>query len=262
MLQRQVVVYAGKANMKLLEGKTALITGGSRGIGKAIVLAMAEEGADIVFTYLSNEARAEEVVAAVEQQGRRCLAIQADASDYHATEEVVKVALVQFGQIDVLVNNAGITRDTLLMRMDEEQWDSVIESNLKSAFNFCKLVSQHMIRRRTGSIINISSVVGMFGNAGQCNYAASKGALIALTRSLSKEIGARGVRVNSIAPGFILTEMTATMPDAMREQWIQDIALKRAGTPEDVANVAVFLASDKAGYITGEVINVSGNIKS
>ena len=248
--------------MRLLEGKIALVTGGSRGIGHAIVLAMAEEGADVVFTYLHNAARAEEVAKAVEAKGRRCLALQADAADYRATEEVVKRALEEFGQIDILVNNAGITRDTLLMRMDEEQWDSVITGNLKSAFNFCKLVSQHMMRRRTGAIVNISSVVGMFGNAGQCNYAASKGGLIALTKSLSKEIGARGVRVNAIAPGFILTEMTAAMPDSMREQWIQDIALKRAGTPEDVANVAVFLASDKAAYITGEVINVSGNIKS
>lgn len=248
--------------MKLLEGKVALVTGGSRGIGRAIVLAMAEEGADVVFTYLHNAARAEEVVAAVEAKRQHCLALQADAADYRTTEEVVKRALERFGQIDILVNNAGITRDTLLMRMNEEQWDSVMSDNLKSAFNFCKLVSQHMMHRRTGAIVNISSVVGMFGNAGQCNYAASKGGVIALTKSLAKEIGARGVRVNAIAPGFIQTEMTASMSDSIREQWIQDIALKRAGTPEEVANVAVFLASDKAGYITGEVINVSGNIKS
>lgn len=248
--------------MNLLSDKTALITGGSRGIGRAIVLAMAAEGADIAFTYLHRKDSADEVAHEVESMGRRCMAIQADASDYHTTEQVVNSVLETFGQIDILVNNAGITRDSLLMRMDESQWDTVITANLKAAFNFCKLVSTHMMRRRSGSIINISSVVGLFGNAGQCNYAASKGALISLTKSLSKEIGPRGVRVNSIAPGFIMTEMTQALPDEVRAQWVQDIALRRAGEPEDVANVAVFLASDKAAYITGEVINVSGNIKS
>ena len=248
--------------MNLLSDKTALITGGSRGIGRAIVLAMAAEGADIAFTYLQRKDSADEVAHEVENMGRRCMAIQADASDYHTTEQVVNSVLETFGQIDILVNNAGITRDSLLMRMDESQWDTVITANLKAAFNFCKLVSTHMMRRRSGSIINISSVVGLFGNAGQCNYAASKGALISLTKSLSKEIGPRGVRVNSIAPGFIMTEMTQALPDEVRAQWVQDIALRRAGEPEDVANVAVFLASDKAAYITGEVINVSGNIKN
>ena len=248
--------------MNLLSNKTALITGGSRGIGRAIVLAMAAEGADVAFTYLHRKDSADEVAHEVENMGRRCLAIQADASDYPTTEQVVSRVLDTFGQIDILVNNAGITRDSLLMRMDETQWDAVITANLKAAFNFCKLVSTHMMRRRTGAIINISCVVGLFGNAGQCNYAASKGALISLTKSLSKEIGPRGVRVNSIAPGFIMTEMTQALPDEVREQWIQDIALRRAGQPEDIANVAVFLASDKAAYITGEVINVSGNIKS
>ncbi|MGM9745747.1 MAG: 3-oxoacyl-[acyl-carrier-protein] reductase [Paludibacteraceae bacterium] len=248
--------------MNLLDGKIALITGGSRGIGRAIVLAMAAEGADIAFTYLHRKDSADEVTQAVEAFGRCCMAIQADASDYHTTEQVVNSVLENYGQIDILVNNAGITRDSLLMRMDESQWDTVITANLKAAFNFCKLVSTHMMRRRSGSIINISSVVGLFGNAGQCNYAASKGALISLTKSLSKEIGPRGVRVNSIAPGFIMTEMTQALPDEVCAQWVQDIALRRAGEPEDVANVAVFLASDKASYITGEVINVSGNIKS
>lgn len=248
--------------MKLLEGKTALITGGSRGIGRAIVLAMAAEGANIVFTYISRKDKADEVTHEVEALGQKCLALQADASDYAATEQVVNEAVAAFGQIDILVNNAGITRDGLLMRMDEAQWDAVISANLKAAFNYCKIVSTHMMRKRTGSIINISSIVGVFGNAGQCNYSASKGAINSLTKSLSKEIGPRGVRVNSIAPGFIMTEMTEALPAEVRDQWIQDIALRRAGRPEDVANVAVFLASDRSSYITGEVLNVSGNMKS
>ena len=247
----------------LLSGKTAIITGAARGIGRQIALLFAKEGCNVAITYIVSAEPAEEVVAQAQAFGVQAKAYLSDASDFEAAHNVVQQVMADFGgRIDILVNNAGITRDTLLMRMDAEQWDSVMTGNLKSAFNFCKLVSQHMMRRRTGAIVNISSVVGMFGNAGQCNYAASKGGLIALTKSLSKEIGARGVRVNAIAPGFIQTEMTASMPDSMREQWIQDIALKRAGTPEDVANVAVFLASDKAAYITGEVINVSGNIKS
>lgn len=248
--------------MKTLEGKTALITGGSRGIGKAIVLAMADEGADIVFTYLSNATLAENVAAEVRRKGCKCIALQSDAADYQAAEQVVGRAIAEWGHIDILVNNAGITRDSLLMRMSEEQWDNVIHANLKSAFNFSKLLSPHMMKRREGAIVNISSVVGLFGNAGQCNYAASKGALISFTKSLSKELGPRGVRVNCIAPGFILTEMTEQIPREKQEEWIQDIALRRCGTPQDVANLALFLASDKAGYITGEVINCSGNIKS
>lgn len=248
--------------MNLLEGKTALITGGTRGIGKAIVLAMAEEGADIVFTYLSRSELAVQVVAEVEAMGRKCIAIQADASDTSVAQQVVNQAIEQMGHIDILVNNAGVTHDGLLIRMDEAQWDEVLNANLKSAFNYSKHVSQHMLSRRSGSIINLSSVVGIFGNAGQCNYAASKGAINAFTKSLSKELGARGVRVNGIAPGFILTEMTEALPQEVREQWVKDIALRRCGTPQDVANVAVFLASDMASYITGEIINCSGNIKS
>ncbi|MBO4987103.1 MAG: 3-oxoacyl-[acyl-carrier-protein] reductase [Paludibacteraceae bacterium] len=248
--------------MNLLEGKTALITGGTRGIGKAIVLAMAEEGADIVFTYLSRSELAVQVVAEVEAMGRKCIAIQADASDTSVAQQVVNQAIEQMGHLDILVNNAGVTHDGLLIRMDEAQWDEVLNANLKSAFNYSKHVSQHMLSRRSGSIINLSSVVGIFGNAGQCNYAASKGAINAFTKSLSKELGARGVRVNGIAPGFILTEMTEALPQEVREQWVKDIALRRCGTPQDVANVAVFLASDMASYITGEIINCSGNIKS
>ncbi len=248
--------------MKLLEGKIALITGGTRGIGKAIVLAMAEQGADIVFTYLSRSELAVQVATAVQAMGRRCLAIQADASDNAVAKQVVEQTIREFGHIDILVNNAGVTQDGLLIRMNEEQWDEVLNANLKSAFNYSKHVSQHMITRRYGTIINLSSVVGIFGNAGQCNYAASKGAINAFTKSLSKELGARGVRVNGIAPGFILTEMTQELPEELRAQYLKDIALRRLGTPEDVANLAVFLASDKASYITGEIINCSGNIKS
>lgn len=248
--------------MRLLEGKTALITGGTRGIGKAIVLAMAEEGADIVFTYLSRKDLAAQVVTAVQAMGRRCIAIQADASDIAAAKQVVERTIQEFEHIDILVNNAGVTHDGLLIRMNEEQWDEVLNANLKSAFNYSKHVSQHMLSRRQGSIVNISSVVGIFGNAGQCNYAASKGAINAFTKSLSKELGARGVRVNGIAPGVILTEMTQELPDELRAQYLKDIALRRLGTPQDVANLAVFLASDKASYITGEIINCSGNIKS
>lgn len=248
--------------MKLLEGKTCLVTGGSRGIGKAIVLAMAEEGADVMFTYLSRSELATQVEEEVRAMGRKCLSVQADASDYAATKEVIDKAIAELGHIDILVNNAGVTRDGLLIRMDETQWDEVMNANVKSAFNYSKYVSQHMLSRRSGSIINLSSVVGIFGNAGQCNYAASKGAIIAFTKSLSKELGARDVRVNAIAPGFIMTEMTEALPEQVREQWVKDIALRRCGTPQEVANVAVFLASDMASYITGEIINCSGNIKS
>lgn len=247
---------------QLLEGKTCLVTGGSRGIGKAIVLAMADEGADILFTYLSREDLAEAVAEEVRAMGRKCLALQADASDNASAKAVVEKAVETFGHIDILVNNAGTTRDGLLIRMDESQWDEVLNTNLKSAFNYSKYVAQHMLSRRSGSIINISSVVGLFGNPGQCNYAASKGAINAFTRSLSKEVGVRGVRVNAITPGFILTEMTESLPEELRQQYIKDTALRRAGTPQDVANVAVFLASDKASYITGEIINCSGNMKS
>ncbi|MBQ8833269.1 MAG: 3-oxoacyl-[Paludibacteraceae bacterium] len=248
--------------MQLLIGKTALITGGSRGIGRAIALAMAAEGADIAFTYLSQTAMAEQVATEIRAMGRQCMALQADAADATATNKVVQQVIQAYGHIDILVNNAGITRDGLLVRMSEEQWDSVLNANLKSAFLYSKAVATHMLSRRQGSIVNISSVVGIFGNAGQCNYAASKGAINAFTKSLSKELGARGVRVNGIAPGFILTEMTQELPDELRAQYLKDIALRRLGTPQDVANLAVFLASDKANYITGEIINCSGNIKS
>lgn len=248
--------------MTLLEGKTALITGGSRGIGKAIVLAMAAEGADIVFTYLHNNQLAQEVAQAVERMGRQCLAVQADASDMEKTAEVVAAAIERFGHIDILINNAGITSDNLLIRMTTQQWDKVMVSNVNSTYNYCKAIAPHMLSRRSGSIINISSIVGLFGNAGQCNYAASKGAIIAFTKALSKELGSRNIRVNGIAPGFIQTEMTQDLPEELRAQYLKDIALHRLGKPEDVANLAVFLASDKASYITGEIINCSGNIKS
>lgn len=248
--------------MGLLDGKKALVTGGSRGIGKAIALKLASEGADVVITYISRPEAAEEVVAEIKAMGREAACFKSDASEFSDAETVVKSAIELMGRIDVLVNNAGVARDALLMRMDENQWDTVIKANLKSVFNYSKLVSMQMMRQRSGSIINISSVVGIGGNAGQCNYAASKAGVIGFTYSLAKEIGSRGIRANCIAPGFIMTEMTENLPDAIREQWINDIVLKRAGTVDDVANVALFLASELSSYITGEVINCSGHIKN
>lgn len=248
--------------MGLLDGKKALVTGGSRGIGKAIALKFASEGADVAITYFSRSEEAEAVVAEICAMGRRAVCFRSDASDFAASEETVTAADEFLGGIDILVNNAGVARDSLLIRMDESQWDAVINANLKSAFNYCRHVSPLMMRRRSGSIINISSVVGLGGNAGQCNYAASKAGVIGLTMSLAKELGSRGVRANCIAPGFILTEMTSGLPDNLKELWVQDTLLKRAGQPEDVANVALFLASDLSSYITGETINCSAHMRN
>ena len=246
--------------MGLLDGKIALITGGSRGIGKAIALKFAQEGADVAFTYLSNKAAADATLTELESYGHRVKAYASDASDFEKAHELVKQLQADFGRIDILVNNAGITRDTLLLRMDEAQWDAVLNSNLKSAFNFTHAVVPIMARQRGGSIISLSSVVGIAGNAGQANYAASKAGIIALSSSVAKEMGPRGIRANCIAPGFIISDMTKALPDEVREQWMKTIPLRRGGTPEDVANVALFLASDLSSYVTGQVIHCCGGM--
>ncbi len=246
--------------MKILEGKTALVTGGSRGIGKAIAIAFAETGAQVAFSDLVYDDQAKELEKELEALGVKAKAYASDASSFADSEHLVKEVVNEFGRIDILVNNAGITRDTLLMRMTEEMWDDVLRINLKSAFNLTKAAQRYMLKQRQGSIINMSSVVGIGGNAGQANYAASKAGMIGFTKSVAQEIGARNVRVNAIAPGFIETEMTAKLPEDVRKQWAEQIPLKRAGQPEDVANMAIFLASDMAAYVTGQVFTVCGGM--
>lgn len=246
--------------MGLLDGKVALVTGGSRGIGKAIALKFASEGADVVFTYLSNKAAAEQTEQELGQFGHRVKAYASDASSFESAHELVKQVIEDFSRIDILVNNAGITRDTLLMRMTEQQWDEVLNGNLKSAFNFTHAVVPLMARQRAGSIISLSSVVGIAGNAGQANYAASKAGIIALSTSVAKEMGSRNVRCNCIAPGFIDTDMTSSLPEELRKEWAKTIPLRRCGTPEEVANVALFLASDLSSYLTGQVIHCCGGM--
>ena len=246
--------------MGLLNGKVALVTGGSRGIGKAIALKFASEGADVVFTYLSNKAAAEQTEQELGQFGHRVKAYASDASSFESAHELVKQVIEDFSRIDILVNNAGITRDTLLMRMTEQQWDEVLNGNLKSAFNFTHAVVPLMARQRAGSIISLSSVVGSAGNAGQAKYAASKAGIIALSTSVAKEMGSRNVRCNCIAPGFIDTDMTSSLPEELRKEWAKTIPLRRCGTPEEVANVALFLASDLSSYVTGQVIHCCGGM--
>lgn len=246
--------------MGLLDGKVALVTGGSRGIGKAIALKFASEGADVVFTYLSNKAAAEQTEQELGQFGHRVKSYASDASSFESAHELVKQVIEDFSRIDILVNNAGITRDTLLMRMTEQQWDEVLNGNLKSAFNFTHAVVPLMARQRAGSIISLSSVVGIAGNAGQANYAASKAGIIALSTSVAKEMGSRNVRCNCIAPGFIDTDMTSSLPEELRKEWAKTIPLRRCGTPEEVANVALFLASDLSSYVTGQVIHCCGGM--
>ena len=248
--------------MKLLEGKTALITGAARGIGKAIALKFAGEGANIAFTDLFDNDDFLNTLKELEARGVKAKGYTSDASKLDQTREVVNQILEDFGQIDILVNNAGITKDTLLMRMTEDQWDAVITVNLKSVFNFTKCVQPTMLKQRSGSIVNISSVVGVSGNAGQSNYAASKAGIIGFTKSVAREIGARNIRCNAIAPGFILTDMTEKIPEELRKAWIEQIPLKRGGTPEDVANTALYLASDLSSYVSGQVINVCGAMKT
>lgn len=246
--------------MKILEGKTALVTGGSRGIGKAIAREFAQVGANVAFSDLVYDEAAKALEKELNDMGVRTKAYTSDAGDFSQGEKLVNEVVADFGTIDILVNNAGITRDTLLMRMTEEMWDDVIRVNLKSAFNLTKAVQKHMLKQRSGSIINMSSIVGLGGNAGQANYAASKAGMIAFTKSVAQEIGARNVRVNAIAPGFIETEMTAGLPEDVKKEWADRIPLKRAGQPEDVANMAIFLASDMASYITGQVFTVCGGM--
>ena len=246
--------------MGLLEGKTALITGAARGIGKAIALKFASEGADIAFTDLvidENGKATEQEIAAL---GVKVKGYASNAADFTQTEEVVKQIKEEFGKIDILVNNAGITKDGLMLRMTEAQWDAVIAVNLKSAFNFIHALVPVMMRQRAGSIINMASVVGVHGNAGQSNYAASKAGLIALAKSVAQEMGSRGIRANAIAPGFIETAMTDALPEEVRKEWAERIPLRRGGTVDDIANVATFLASDMSSYVTGQVIQVDGGM--
>ena len=244
--------------MGLLDGKVALITGAARGIGKAIALKYASEGADIAFTYLESEEQALGTAAEIETIGVKVRAYKSDASDFNAAQALIGEIQKEFGRIDILVNNAGKTKDGLMMRMSEEQWDEVLDTNLKSAFNYIRACTPLMARQRSGSIINISSVVGVSGNAGQCNYSASKAGLIGLAKSIAKEMGPRGIRANCIAPGFISTDMTAALGESVQEELLKTIPLRRGGTPEDVAGVALFLASDLSSYVSGQVINCCG----
>ena len=246
--------------MKLLEGKTALITGAARGIGKAIALKFAQEGANIAFTDLVIDENGEQTEREIQDLGVKAKGYASNAADFAQTEEVVGKIKEEFGSIDILVNNAGITKDGLMLRMTEAQWDAVIAVNLKSAFNFIHACSPIMMRQRKGSIINMASVVGVHGNAGQCNYAASKAGLIALAKSIAQELGSRGIRANAIAPGFIETAMTAALPQEVRDEWVKRIPLRRGGTVEDIANVATFLASDMSSYVTGQVIQIDGGM--
>ncbi len=246
--------------MKLLEGKVALITGAARGIGKSIAMKFASEGADIAFTDLNRDENMEATEKELEALGVKAKGYASNAADFAQTEEVVSKIKEDFGHIDILVNNAGITKDGLMMRMSEAQWDAVIAVNLKSAFNFIHAVLPIMMRQRSGSIINMASVVGVHGNAGQANYAASKAGLIALAKSIAQEVGSRGIRANAIAPGFIETAMTAALPEEVRKEWSLKIPLRRAGQVEDIANVATFLASDMSSYVSGQVIQVDGGM--
>ncbi len=237
-----------------------MITGAARGIGKAIAIRFAQEGADIAFTDLVIDENGKKTEEEIKALGVKCKGYASNAADFAQTAEVVKEAVADFGRIDILVNNAGITKDGLMMRMTEQQWDAVIAVNLKSAFNFIHATVPVMMRQRSGSIINMASVVGVHGNAGQSNYAASKAGLIALAKSIAQEVGSRGIRANAIAPGFIETAMTAALPDEVREEWKKKIPLRRGGQVEDIANVATFLASDLSGYVTGQVIQVDGGM--
>ena len=242
----------------LLSDKTAVITGAARGIGKAIALAFAKEGCNIAFTDLVINEQAEQTRTKIEALGVKCVAYASNAAKFDEAHEVIEAIHKEFGSIDILVNNAGITKDGLIMRMSEQQWDAVINVNLKSAFNFIHAVTPIMMRQRSGSIISMSSVVGLNGNVGQANYSASKAGLIALTKTTAKELGARGIRANAIAPGFIMTDMTAALPEETLNEFVKLIPLRRGGSPEEVAKVALFLASDLSSYVSGQVIQVNG----
>lgn len=246
--------------MKLLDGKTALITGAARGIGKSIALQFGRMGANVAFSDLRYDDASALLESELTALGVKSKGYASDAGSFSDAEKLINDVASEFGKIDILVNNAGITRDNLLLRLTEDDWDLVLKVNLKSAFNLTKAVQKVMLKQRFGSIINMSSVVGIEGNAGQSNYAASKAGLIGFTKSVAQELGSRNIRCNAIAPGFIETEMTAKLPDDVRVDWIADIPLKRAGQPDDVANVALFLASDLSSYVTGQVISVCGGM--
>ena len=246
--------------MKLLEGKVAVITGAARGIGKAIALKFASEGANIAFTDLVIDEIGEATQKEIEAFGVKAKGYASNAANFEETHAVVAEIVNDFGRIDILVNNAGITKDGLMVRMGESQWDAVLNVNLKSAFNFIHACTPVMMKQRSGNIINMASVVGVHGNAGQCNYSASKAGLIGLAKSIAQELGSRGIRANAIAPGFIITDMTAKLPEDVKAEWCKKIPLRRGGTPEDVANIATFLASDLSSYVSGQVIQVDGGM--
>ena len=246
--------------MQLLKDKKVLITGAARGIGKAVALGMAAQGADIAFTDLKIDDQVKETMNQIEAFGVRAVAYASDAASFDQTHQVVSQAVQELGRIDVLVNNAGITRDTLILRMSEQQWDMVIQVNLKSAFNFIHALAPLMVKQKGGSIINMSSVVGLSGNVGQANYSASKAGLIALTKSVAKELSPRGIRANAIAPGFIISDMTDQLSEAVRKAWTDTIPLRRGGTPQEVANVCIFLASELSSFVSGQVIPVCGGM--
>lgn len=246
--------------MKLLEGKTALVTGASKGIGRAIAHRFAEEGANVAFTYLSSVEKGQALEKELEEKGIKAKGYRSDASDFNAAQELIDGVVADFGSLDILVNNAGITKDNLLLRIGEADWDDVINVNLKSCFNTVKAATKTMMKQRSGSIINMTSVVGLKGNAGQANYAASKAGILGFTKSVALELGSRGVRSNAIAPGFIETEMTDKLDEKTVQGWRDAIPLKRGGTPEDVANACVFLGSDLSAYVTGQTIQVDGGM--
>ncbi len=246
--------------MKLLEGKTALITGASRGIGREIALKYADQGANIAFSDLAYDENAKSLETEIEAKGVKTKGYASDASSFEGGEALINSVMEEFGRIDILVNNAGITRDNLLMRMTEADWDLVIKVNLKSVFNLTKAVQRVMLKQRSGSIINMSSVVGVGGNAGQSNYSASKAGLIGFTKSMAQELGSRSIRCNAVAPGFIETDMTSKLDETVKKEWVKTIPLRRSGQAEDVANIAIFLGSDLSSYVTGQVISVCGGM--
>jgi 3-oxoacyl-[acyl-carrier protein] reductase len=246
--------------MKLLEGKTALITGASRGIGKAIALRFAYEGCDIAVTNIADDEEFKTTIGEIEALGVKAKGYVSNVANFEDSQRVINEVVRDFTRIDILINNAGITRDSLLMRMTEDQWDSVIAVNLKSVFNLTRAVIMTMIKQKSGSIVNMSSVVGVSGNTGQSNYSASKAGIIGFTKSVAKEVGSRNIRCNAIAPGFILTEMTEKLSEDVKNEWAGKIPLKRGGTPEDVANTALYLASDLSSYVTGQTIHVCGGM--
>lgn len=246
--------------MKLLEGKTALITGASRGIGRGIAKVFAAQGANVAFTYLSSVEKGQALEAELAAEGIKAKGYRSDAADFDQAQTLADEVVKDFGQVDILINNAGITRDGLLMRMGKDQWDAVIKANLDSVFNLTKGIQRYMLKQRSGSIINMSSVVGIKGNAGQANYAASKAGIIGFTKSVALELGSRGIRCNAVAPGFIATEMTESLDSKVLEGWLESIPLKRAGSVEDIANACLFLGSDLSSYVTGQVLSVNGGM--